>query len=384
MSEFQLYDFRTLDRPLTEAEQRELRSYSSRAEVSATRFSVEYSWGDFKGDAAEWMEKYFDAFLYRANWGTRELMLRLPRTALPLASAKPFVAGDSCSIRHVDEHVIVAFRSEPEEDGSVWLDRDDDSLSGLLPLRAELASGDLRPLYIGWLSGAAAGELSDDALEPPCPPGLANLSAAQKSFAWLIRVGAELLEAAAVASPEPILAGGEAFQRWVAELPEAEKVSLLVRAAEGDAHVGSELQRRFREASGGGAGSMTRRTVREILTLAGEIAEKRRREEAELQAQEKARLEREAAEERERRIAHLASSEDENDNWDTVDAFVAAKKPKLYDEAVALLSDLRELYVRQGRVDEFVKRTERLAREHSMKSSFLKRLRDAGLTRSSS
>jgi hypothetical protein len=39
----------------------------------------EYHWGNFKGDPTAWIEKYFDAFLYLANWGTRELMLRLPR-----------------------------------------------------------------------------------------------------------------------------------------------------------------------------------------------------------------------------------------------------------------------------------------------------------------
>jgi hypothetical protein len=28
------------------------------------------------------MERYFDAHLYLANWGTRELMLRLPKRVL--------------------------------------------------------------------------------------------------------------------------------------------------------------------------------------------------------------------------------------------------------------------------------------------------------------
>jgi len=29
-------------------------------------------------NASQWMEKYFDAFLHLANWGSRQLMLPLP------------------------------------------------------------------------------------------------------------------------------------------------------------------------------------------------------------------------------------------------------------------------------------------------------------------
>src|SRR5207249_833235 len=76
MSEYQYYEFRAVDRPLTNEHMLELRGYSSRAEITATTFSVEYNWGDFKGDPRRWMEQYFDAFLHLANWGSRWFMLR--------------------------------------------------------------------------------------------------------------------------------------------------------------------------------------------------------------------------------------------------------------------------------------------------------------------
>jgi hypothetical protein len=79
MSEYQYYEFLALDRPLTEKQRAELRSLSTRAEITATRFVNEYHWGDLKGDPQKMMERYFDAFLYLANWGTRRLMFRLPR-----------------------------------------------------------------------------------------------------------------------------------------------------------------------------------------------------------------------------------------------------------------------------------------------------------------
>ena len=74
MSEYQYYEFQALDKPLTRQQQKELRSLSSRAEITATSFVNEYNYGDFRGEPPELMERYFDAFCYLANWGTRRLM----------------------------------------------------------------------------------------------------------------------------------------------------------------------------------------------------------------------------------------------------------------------------------------------------------------------
>jgi hypothetical protein len=63
MSEYQYYEFQAIDRPLTDKQQEELRSYSTRATITRTSFVNDDSWGSFKGDEDAWMEKYFDAFL---------------------------------------------------------------------------------------------------------------------------------------------------------------------------------------------------------------------------------------------------------------------------------------------------------------------------------
>ena len=82
VSEYQYYEFLALDKPLTDEQRAELRKLSSRAEITATRFVNEYSYGDFRGSPEKLMERYFDAFLYLANWGTRRLMFRFPRALL--------------------------------------------------------------------------------------------------------------------------------------------------------------------------------------------------------------------------------------------------------------------------------------------------------------
>jgi hypothetical protein len=69
VSEYQYYEFRALDRRLTPDQQRRLRSLSTRAEISATRFANEYSFRNFRGDPGRLLEEYFDAYLYAANWG---------------------------------------------------------------------------------------------------------------------------------------------------------------------------------------------------------------------------------------------------------------------------------------------------------------------------
>jgi hypothetical protein len=85
MSEYQYYEFQAIDRPLTDAEMRHLRSISSRAEITPTRFTNVYNFGDFRGDPGRLVEKYFDAFLYVANWGTHKLSRSSSRKGLDLA-----------------------------------------------------------------------------------------------------------------------------------------------------------------------------------------------------------------------------------------------------------------------------------------------------------
>lgn len=325
------------------------------------------------------MEKYFDAFLYFANWGTRELMLRLPRRLLDPATAKRYCRGEAAAARSKGEYVIPEFFSE--EDGDAWIEEEDASLSSLVPLRAEITGGDLRALYLGWLLCAQAGELDDAEEEPPCPPGLGRLSAALEAFVAFMRVDRDLLEAAAAGSPDAEeTLPAEAVARWVSGLPEAEKSALLVRLiGGGEPHLRAELVRRFRSSrsappSGTAAG---RRTVAELLEAAERHAEERRRREAERAARERARREREAAEARERHLAVLARREAEA--WGEVEALIATKQPGKYAAAVALLRDLRDLAARAGRREEVEARLVRLGEQHAKKPSLIGRLRAAGL-----
>jgi len=93
-------------------------------------------------------------------------------------------------------------------------------------------------------------------------------------------------------------------------------------------------------------------------------------------AKEKARRDREAPIAREKHLDSLAGRESKL--WGEVDAFVASKQPNSYDQAVAILVDLRDLAAR-GKAGEFGLRIEALREAQARKPSFIQRLAKAGL-----
>lgn len=203
MSEYQYYEFQAIDRPLTKEQMAELRAITSRATITPSRLVNVYHFGDFKGDPLTLMERYFDAFLYVANWGSHRLMLRLPKSLFAVETVKRYTDADTLSAAVRGDSLILDFSSE-DEDGGEWVDDEEAEgwLPALLPLRSDLVAGDLRALYLAWLAGAAAGFL-DDAIEPLVPPGLGDLSASLKALAEFLRVDDDLVAVAAERSAAP-------------------------------------------------------------------------------------------------------------------------------------------------------------------------------------
>lgn len=214
MSEYRYYEFATVDRPLTQQQQAELRSRSSRATITATGFVNEYHWGDLKGDPLDWMRCYFDAHVYSANWGSCRLMLRLPRSVLDKVVLDDFVQrsqtgarsgyGDAFEVAEAKGFWVLdwSFNDDSGDIERFWSQADGPGwMMRLLPLRDELLRGDTRPIYLRWLARLRNGELAGDDVEPPLPPGLATLTPAQTALAEFLLLDPDWLAAAAQASP---------------------------------------------------------------------------------------------------------------------------------------------------------------------------------------
>ena len=382
MSEYQYYQFRAVDRPLSKQEIGALRAISTRAEITLTSFVNTYNWGDFKGNPEALMKKYFDAFVYVANWGTHRFMMRVPRWALKETPLSAYCAGDSARARETSDFVVFDFRSDDEvgdwEEGEGYMDP-------LIPVRAELLNGDLRCLYLGWLLCAQCEELDEDDIEPPVPPGLAKLSEPLREFAQFLRIEKDLIEVAAEASVGLEAAGPsqEGLAAWIAGMPEAKKNALLLEAAAGDnPHFRVELLRSFKQdrlpsQRHSEQPAPSRRTVSELLSAAQSHAAERGQREAKRQAAEEARLERERAAARAEYLETLAGREKQA--WEQVSELIHTTKPKNYDQAVNLLVDLRELAVQRDSEGEFNSALEQLRTLHSSKPSFLRRLKKANV-----
>ena len=382
MSEYQYYEFQAIDRPLTKKEMLELRSYSTRARITPTSFINEYHWGNFKGNTDRWVEKYFDAFLYLANWGTRLLKLRVPARLLDLATAEQFCARESLRAWEKGGFVILSFESDEDPDDE-WLEPEG-SLSSLIPLRSDLMRGDHRSLYLGWLLCAQTGEVAEEDLEPTVPPGLNELTASLASLAEFMRIDVDLLQVAARASQpaEDAKPKHDEIRAWIARLPDGEKDDLLARLVAGnEVSLATELHRRFireRHMRGRqGSEMLERRTVGELLRAAEEHAEERRGIAARKAAEAKARREREAAIARARYLKEIAGSESKL--WNEVASLIATRQPKSYDQAVKLLVDLRDLAVSKNDSATFESRLRSLQELHTKKGNLLKRMKKAGL-----
>ena len=337
MSEYQYYEFLVLDNPLTEQHQRELRELSTRAQITATSFVNEYHWGDFRGDPQVLMERYFDAFLYLANWGTRQVMIKLPESLLDLVVAEQYCSGDAACAWTADGNVILSLYSDDEPD-DYW-DDPGTSLASIARARAELASGDRRLLYLAWLLSVQSGEVADDETEPGVPAGLRDLSAPLRAAVDFLRIDQDLLAAAAAVSGETADDGSQqGLPAWVERLPEPDKSSLLLQVAQGQgARVQAVLLRRFRE-DRRGLGSLQEaggRTAAELREAAESLRDARLRAAAQRRARNEARRAQQAAAAYERRLDELALRQEQA--WQQVDELIVTKRPRDYDEALEVL-----------------------------------------------
>lgn len=380
MSEYQYYEFQAIDKPLSEKDREVLRDISSRAQITSTSFVNQYNYGDFKGHPLKLVEKYFDAFLYVTNWGTHQLMLRIPRKLIDLDLASQYCIGDSWTIYEKGDYLIFDFTSETEDYD--W-EEGEGYLLPLISLRSDLIRGDYRCLYLAWLFCAQMDEIEVDEEEPPVPANLGNLNASLDSFADFMRLDKDLIQVAAensIAEQKPVQ-HDQKLKIWIGGLPNSEKDRIIFRLInDNDPHIGNELLQRFRKTlsiKDIKNNKKASRTVMKLLQKAEAYTKEKKRQIAEQKAKENARKEKEAAIAREKYLDGLAGRE--NEIWRKVDALILTRKPKDYDEAVRLLTDLKDLTKNNNTTRLFKSKLMAVREHHSRKSSFINRIDSANL-----
>lgn len=372
MSEYQYYEFRAIDRPLTGEEQRAVARLSSRVDPHPRRAVFTYHWSDFPGRPREVLARYYDAMLYMANWGSRRLMFRFPRALVHPDQMEQYHVGttdyasDAITVSTVGEYVVLDMQAR--EEGGEWIEGEG-WLDALLGLRDAIMQGDYRLLYLAWLKGLAAEyDVDEEALEPPVPPGLDKLTPALRDFVDLFAVDDDLIQVAAEASGKVDTVSEDDLRRAIAALAPGEKDAFLLRLAQGEPLLSLALKQRLKVLHGLPQGDVaSRRTGGELLAAAIALRE---REHQEWAAKAEAR-----------RIAELeALARREKEVWQEVDTLIRESKAKSYDQAVPLLLKLRDLAIHQRQEAAFQDRLDQLWELYRRRHGLLRRLRQANLT----
>jgi hypothetical protein len=373
MSEYQYYEFQAIDRPLSEADRQALRDLSTRARITATSFTNSYEWGDFKGDPAKLMERWFDLHLYLTNWGSRRLMIRLPKRLVDRRLLDAFLGEVDCATLSVSgENLIVDISCDEVEfedwdDGSGWL-------AALAPLRAEVLAGDLRLFYLLWLTAVQAEIFEADWPEPM--PGIGPMSASLEAFAEFFGIDSDLVQAAAERSTVGMASAmsAEAVEEIISAMTDAAKTTMLSRLFDGDPHVAAELRAevRNRTASDADAPPTVARTVGELLARAAVIGLAREQAAAEKLASEHKRRVKEAEKARQARL--LAIARRGEGVWREVEAEIERRNAAAYDKAAGLLLDLQAVAKERGAIEDFLHRLHAIREKHVRKERFIERL----------
>ena len=374
MSEYQYYEWQTVDRLLTEDEQQAARNLSSHIEVSSSRAVVTYSYGSFKHDPRQVLARFFDAHLYLANWGSRRLMFRFPSGLVSRDMIEPHCVQDRITFRTVNAFDVLDMDLS-EEEGGGWIEGEG-SLSGLTPLRNDILQGDYRSVYLAWLKvmsvrdGYLPRGRKSSASKPPVPAipaGLKELSPALRRFVEQFDVPACLVEAAAEHSLDLAETPETDFRPLVAQFSREECEGFLCRFAQGDTTACMEIKKQLLALEPRPpAASGTRRSIDELQKRADAIETARKR-----------RQEQEARRKHEAEMKALADREAET--WQQVVSLVDLKQTKSYDEAVQLLAKLGQLAEFRGSKDGYRQRVSDLCDRYKRLTGFEWRVQQAKL-----
>ena len=311
-----------------------------------------------------------DAHFYSSS-NFKRLTFKVPSSVLPVRMLQSFLGDDRFSVdeRKSGLHLTWEF----EDEGAGWIEDENEAseFEDLLPIRAALAKGDLRPMYVAWLAGID--DYEDDQAEPPLPPGLAAADDPSCALADWLGVSYDLLAAAAEASAAPPAKVREREAlAWLETLPVADRDRALVAfLGVGDGQPRLALQRQWTEWLASRNRVKQRaasRTVGELLARSKALANERH--------------EREARERAAKRLAHLDSvSQASNAIWKEIAELAESRVQSAPKQIVSHLRDLRDAADRDGTRTAFNERLTAFAAPLSPTRVLARTLREAGLVR---
>lgn len=374
MSEYQFYEFRAIDKPLSKEDKAQIGSWSKRTNPSNTGAIFTYSYGDFPKDVIAVMEKYFDAMFYIANYGITRLIFKFPKPLLKTEIIRQYCTQDGLKIIENSDFILLDFEYSDEDGGGGWIDGDD-WLSSLITLRDDIINEDYRCLYLFWLKISVAavkgewGTIDSSDLEPQVPKQLNELNDALQNFVEIFEIKKDYIKVAAENSPLNTIENPIDLEIYIDQLSENEKVDFLNRILNEEPFLNLKLKTRLKEfvdVNDSLPIEKPRRTIFEIIQKAKEAKRERKYKE---------NMERE-----EKHLQRMRILEGrEVDIWIKVEQLIAEKNTKAYDEAVELLKELKDLSIFKNCFNDFCKEIEKIRIQNSRLSGLTNRISSAKL-----
>lgn len=337
MSEYQYIGFRAAEKPVSDKDLEYMQQQSSRAEITPWSFDNEYHYGDFRGDALNMLRRGYAIHLHYANFGIRKLLIRLPHNLPKTPGAEPYFAEDGLEFLKDKQGqggiLSISPFHESGDQEELW--NVNELLDRLVPLRAEILGGDLRPLYLAHLAMMSDAEHDpEETSEGPVPAGLGNLTAPQQALAELFDLSDALIAAAAEGNSEqPVQEDvGRLYGGWLQGLSQATKDGWLLEwLADAHSSARSDMLAAFRKSRPNAAWPTIQRnrTIAELKRATEEIHKEAVRKAAE-----------EAAQQRAKRLADMMV--DPAPTLRETERLVKLRSRDSYVEIAALLKDLRE------------------------------------------
>lgn len=374
MSEYQFYEFKAIDKPLSKEDKTEISSWSSRSNPSNTGVLFTYSYGNFPQDVISVIEKYFDAMFYISNWGTIRLIFKFPKALLKIEGIKQYCTEDGLQIIEMSNCFILDINFSEDEggnwaEGEGWLD-------SLISLRDDILNEDYRCLYLAWLKNsiaAAEGEwdtMDLEAQEPHIPGQLSDLNGALLDFIVIFEIDKDYITAATENCEFDNNEKQIELTPFLDQLSENEKDEFLVRLLNDEPLLNIKLKSRLKDFSTTNIISIkekrSERTIDDIIKRGKEIKQEREnKEKIELQEKQLNKL--------------LTIEKQEIEIWARISKLITEKNTKAYDEVILRMLDLKELSIYKNRFNDFCEKIELIKNKYSRLSGLTSRLKDAKL-----
>ena len=376
MSEYQFYEFKAIDNPLSKKDKEIISSWSSRTDASNAGATFEYHYGDFPKDELKVVEKYFDAMFYISNWGTRQLVFKFPNDLIDIKKLMHYSA-EGIELIEKEKFTILHIFIEDEDGGGNWIEGDG-YLSSLISLRADILSGDYRCLYLIWLKITTEDVINEwdnvdpESEEADVPANLQSLNAALLDFVDVFEIDKDTIAAASKNSIASLSENNNEYNE-IASLSDAEKNDFLKRLLQNEALLNIKLQKRLKaeKSKVSDVNKHNKRSIKEIVAATIELKEKRKNKEKQKRE--------------EKRIAKLKEIEkDESNLWGQVDFLIKQKNTKSYEEAIKIMQNLKMLSIYKNQNESFCRKIENIKQDYKRLTGLIGRIDYAKLLKATS